>query len=65
MESAFGNLEALSALMNEFFGMFPGAKHAFSVASALRGTNNLQQYQGTTSVTPQCKWIPYFQVHKS
>ncbi|KAJ0176966.1 hypothetical protein K1T71_006975 [Dendrolimus kikuchii] len=61
MESAFGNLEALAALMNEFFVMFPGAKYAYSVASALSGVNNLQQYHGTTSITAQCKWIPYFQ----
>lgn len=61
MDNAFGNLESLSELMNEFFGMFPGAKTAYSVASALSGVNGLIQHQGTTNVTAKCKWIPYFQ----
>ncbi|XP_052740294.1 uncharacterized protein LOC112054190 isoform X2 [Bicyclus anynana] len=61
MEHAFGNLEALSALMNEFFLMYPGAKYAYSVASALAGGVGLHQYSGTAPVTPKCKWIPYFQ----
>ncbi|XP_069358582.1 androglobin-like [Maniola hyperantus] len=61
MENAFGNLEALSALMNEFFLMYPGAKYAYSVASALSGVTGLHQYNGTSSITPKCKWIPYFQ----
>ncbi|XP_045771450.1 androglobin-like [Maniola jurtina] len=61
MENAFGNLEALSALMNEFFLMYPGAKYAYSVASALSGVIGLHQYNGTSSITSKCKWIPYFQ----
>lgn len=61
MEHAFGNLECLSALMNEFFGMYPGAKYAYSIGSALGGVYGLQQHTGTSAVTPQCKWIPYFQ----
>lgn len=61
MDSAFGNLEALSALMNEFFEMFPGAKSAFSVASALTGSSGLKQYFGVTHMTPRCVWIPLFQ----
>lgn len=62
MENAFGNLESLSALMNEFFGMYPGAKEAYSVASALSGVYGLAQHSGSSTVTPKCKWIPYFQV---
>ena len=61
MENAFGNLEALSALMNEFFRMYPGAKYAYSVASALSGVYGLQQYTGNCFITTKCKWIPYFQ----
>lgn len=61
MDSAFGNLEALSGLMNEFFIMFPGTKHAYSVSSALTGTCGLKQHIGSTHLTPQCVWIPYFQ----
>lgn len=61
MESAFGNLEALSALMNEFFALYPGAKTAYSVASALSGVYGLHQYTGISPITPKCKWIPYFQ----
>ncbi|XP_068632051.1 uncharacterized protein [Battus philenor] len=62
LDNAFGNLEALSALMNEFFSMYPGAKKAYSVASGLAGTFGLKQHIGSTKVTPQCVWIPYFQV---
>ncbi|XP_013168991.1 PREDICTED: uncharacterized protein LOC106118790 [Papilio xuthus] len=62
MDNAFGNLEALSGLMNEFFIMFPGTKNAYSVASALAGTYGLKQHTGSTHVSPQCVWIPYFQV---
>lgn len=61
MESAFGNLDALSSLMNEFFSMFPGAKSAYSVASALSGVYGLQQFSGISHVTSTCKWIPFFQ----
>ncbi|XP_028028057.1 uncharacterized protein LOC114241421 [Bombyx mandarina] len=61
MESAFGNLDALSSLMNEFFLMFPGAKSAYSVASALSGVYGLQQFSGISHVTSSCKWIPFFQ----
>ncbi|XP_052759356.1 androglobin-like [Galleria mellonella] len=61
MDNAFGNLESLSALMNEFFGLYPGTKNAYSVASALSGVYGLHQYNGSCPVTPQCKWIPYFQ----
>ncbi|KAI8435578.1 hypothetical protein MSG28_003855 [Choristoneura fumiferana] len=61
MENAFGNIECLSALMNEFFGMYPGAKYAYSIGSALGGVYGLQQHTGTSLVTPLCKWIPYFQ----
>ncbi|KOB79346.1 Uncharacterized protein OBRU01_00505 [Operophtera brumata] len=57
-----GNLETLSALMNEFFGIYPGAKQAYSLASALGGVYGIAQHQGTSSVTPKCKWIPFFQV---
>ncbi|CAH0751102.1 unnamed protein product [Diatraea saccharalis] len=61
MENAFGNLDALSALMNEFFAMFPTVKPAFSVASALTGTYGVRQFNGVTPVTVNYKWIPYFQ----
>ncbi|XP_059059121.1 androglobin-like [Achroia grisella] len=61
MDNAFGNLESLSALMNEFFSLYPGAKYAYSIASALSGKYGLHQYSGTCPVTPNCKWIPYFQ----
>lgn len=61
MENAFGNLEALSSLMNEFFALYPRAKYAYSVASALSGVYGLHQYSGTSPVTSICKWIPYFQ----
>lgn len=61
MDTAFGNLEALSSLMNEFFAMYPRTKCAYSVASALTGMYGLRQFTGTTPVTPKCKWIPYFQ----
>ncbi|KAL0892706.1 hypothetical protein ABMA27_014424 [Loxostege sticticalis] len=61
MDNAFGNLEALSALMNEFFAMYPKTKCAYSVASALTGRYGLRQFTGTTPITPKCKWIPYFQ----
>lgn len=61
MDNAFGNLESLSALMNEFFVIFPGAKYAYSVASALSGVYGLQQFSGSTQITPKCKWVPYFQ----
>ncbi|KAG6447106.1 hypothetical protein O3G_MSEX004755 [Manduca sexta] len=61
MENAFGNLDVLSALMNEFFAMYPGTKYAYSVASALSGVHGLQQHSGATQITPKCKWIPYFQ----
>ncbi|XP_047995591.1 uncharacterized protein LOC125233578 [Leguminivora glycinivorella] len=60
-ESAFGHTEALSALMNEFFTMYPGAKSAYSVASALSGTTGLQTFSGQAPVAAQSKWIPYFQ----
>ncbi|XP_063381229.1 uncharacterized protein LOC134667740 [Cydia fagiglandana] len=60
-EVAFGNSEALAGLMNEFFSMYPGAKSAYSVASALSGTTDLQTFTGQARITPQCKWIPYFQ----
>jgi hypothetical protein len=62
MENAFGNLESLSALMNEFFTMYPSVRPAYSVASALTGTYGLRQFTGSATVTPKCKWIPYFQV---
>ncbi|XP_045448979.1 androglobin-like [Melitaea cinxia] len=61
MECAFGNLEALSALMNELFTLYPGAKTAYSVASALSGVYGINQYTGISPITPKCKWIPYFQ----
>ncbi|XP_028177380.1 uncharacterized protein LOC114365106, partial [Ostrinia furnacalis] len=61
MDNAFGNLEALSALMNEFFAMYPKTKPAYSVASALTGRYGLRQFTGSTPITPKCKWIPYFQ----
>ncbi|KAM3955742.1 uncharacterized protein ACR2FA_010327 [Aphomia sociella] len=61
MENAFGNLESLSALMNEFFALYPGAKYAYSVASALSGVYGLHQHNGTSPVTPKCVWVPYFQ----
>ncbi|XP_063533685.1 uncharacterized protein LOC134743983 [Cydia strobilella] len=61
MEAAFGHPEALSALMNEFFSMYPGAKSAYSVASALSGTTGLQTFTGQAPITPQTKWVPYFQ----
>lgn len=54
-------MDALSGLMNEFFGMYPGAKYAYSVASALSGVYGLAQHSGLTPVTPKCKWIPFFQ----
>lgn len=57
MDNAFGNLDSLSALMNEFFLMYPGAKSAYSVASALSGVLGLQQYHGTSPVTSKCKLI--------
>ncbi|XP_063618676.1 uncharacterized protein LOC134791558 [Cydia splendana] len=60
-EVAFGHPEALAGLMNEFFSMYPGAKSAYSVASALSGTTDLQTFTGQARITPQCKWIPYFQ----
>ncbi|KPJ08356.1 Calpain-7-like protein [Papilio machaon] len=62
MDNAFGNLEALSGLMNEFFIMFPGTKNAYSVASALTGTFGLKQHTGSSHVSPKCVWIPFFQV---
>lgn len=61
MDRAFGSLEALSKLMNEFFLAWPGTKRAYSVASALSGVYGLQQHVGMTPVTPKCKWVPYFQ----
>ncbi|XP_047518059.1 androglobin-like [Pieris napi] len=61
MDYVFGTLETLSALMNMFFGMYPGARYAYSVASALSGVYGLQQHSGNSPVTPKCKWIPYFQ----
>uniref|UniRef100_A0A2A4JLS0 Globin domain-containing protein n=1 Tax=Heliothis virescens TaxID=7102 RepID=A0A2A4JLS0_HELVI len=60
-DHAFGTIDALSRLMNEFFRMFPGAKYAYSVSSALSGVYGLQHHTGTTQVTPKCKWVPYFQ----
>ncbi|CAH0578986.1 unnamed protein product [Chrysodeixis includens] len=60
-ENAFGTLDALSGLMNEFFRMYPGAKYAYSVASALSGVYGLAQHSGNTHVTAKCKWIPFFQ----
>nr|XP_049699954.1 uncharacterized protein LOC110378241 [Helicoverpa armigera] len=60
-DHAFGTVDALSRLMNEFFGMFPGAKYAYSVSSALSGVYGLHHHSGTTNVTPKCKWVPYFQ----
>ncbi|CAK1595773.1 unnamed protein product [Parnassius mnemosyne] len=60
-ENVFGNQETLTTLMNEFFYMFPGAKSAYSVSSALTGTSGLKQYNGVSPVTPQCTWVPYFQ----
>lgn len=61
IDSAFSNFEALSALMNEFFSLFPGTRSAYSVASALGGGHNFQQHSGITIITPTCKWIPLFQ----
>ncbi|XP_045497359.1 uncharacterized protein LOC123695528 [Colias croceus] len=61
MDQAFGNVESLSMLMNKFFAMYPGARYAYSVASALSGVYGLQQHSGTAPVTPKCKWVPYFQ----
>ncbi|XP_072932281.1 uncharacterized protein [Epargyreus clarus] len=61
MENAFGNLEALSALMNKFFEMYPSTKRAYSLSSALTGLYGVQQHSGTIYVTPKCKWIPFFQ----
>ncbi|XP_049869345.1 uncharacterized protein LOC126369096 [Pectinophora gossypiella] len=61
MDNAFGNLEMLSAVMNEFFHMFPRAKKAYSVASALGGVYGINQHVGTCPVTARCKWVPYFQ----
>ncbi|XP_053607225.1 uncharacterized protein LOC128673424 isoform X2 [Plodia interpunctella] len=61
LESTFGNLESLSNLMNEFFSMYPGARYAYSVASALSGVYGLQQHTGITHVKPKCIWVPFFQ----
>lgn len=47
--------------MNEFFLMFPGAKSAYSVSTALSGVYGLQQHSGIVNSTPKCKWIPFFQ----
>ncbi|CAB3223610.1 unnamed protein product [Arctia plantaginis] len=60
-DTTFGNQEALAGLMREFFILYPGAKYAYSVASALSGFHGLHQHHGTTLVTSKCKWIPYFQ----
>ncbi|XP_075973173.1 uncharacterized protein LOC142974618 isoform X2 [Anticarsia gemmatalis] len=60
-DTTFGNQEALSCLMKEFFILYPGAKYAYSVASALSGVYGLNQHTGTTLVYARCKWIPYFQ----
>lgn len=59
MENAFGSLESLSTLMNEYFHLYPGAKYAYSVASALSGVYGLHQHHGTSPASG--KWIPYFQ----
>nr|XP_032525764.1 uncharacterized protein LOC116776634 [Danaus plexippus plexippus] len=61
MDNAFGNMEALSSLMNEFFKMYPGTKKSYSVASALSGVYGLQQHSGSSPISPKCKWVPYFQ----
>ncbi|CAK1546934.1 unnamed protein product [Leptosia nina] len=61
MDYVFGTFETLSALMNKFFGMYPGARYAYSVASALSGVYGLQQHSGLSPITPKCKWIPFFQ----
>ncbi|CAH0701451.1 unnamed protein product [Spodoptera exigua] len=60
-DQAFGTVDSLSMLMNEFFTMFPGAKYAYSVSSALSGVYGFQQHTGTTPVFPKCVWVPYFQ----
>ncbi|XP_026332962.1 uncharacterized protein LOC113239986 [Hyposmocoma kahamanoa] len=60
-DHAFGNLEALSALMNEFFGMYPGARYAYSTSSALSGSYGIHQYTGVALMTAKCIWVPYFQ----
>ncbi|RVE45950.1 hypothetical protein evm_009423 [Chilo suppressalis] len=61
MENAFGNLDALSALMNEFFAMYPTTKSAYSIASALTGMYGLRQFSGSSPITASYKWIPFFQ----
>lgn len=60
-DTTFGNQEALAGLMREFFILYPGAKYAYSVASALSGFHGLRQHHGTTLVTSKCIWVPYFQ----
>lgn len=61
MDSAFGNIEALMTLMNEFFTLYPEVKPFYSAASAMSGVHGLQQHSGSAPVTPKCKWIPFFQ----
>lgn len=47
--------------MNEFFKMYPGARYAYSISSALGGSYGIHQYTGVALMTSRCKWIPYFQ----
>ncbi|KAJ8730367.1 hypothetical protein PYW07_017405 [Mythimna separata] len=61
MDRAFGSLDSLSMLMNQFFRVYPGTKRAYSISSALSGVYGLQQHTGTTPVTYKCQWIPHFQ----
>ncbi|XP_060802904.1 uncharacterized protein LOC106141840 [Amyelois transitella] len=60
LDNAFGNLESLSDVMNQFFSMYPGAKYAYSVASALSGVYSLNQHSGVTHVSPKTVWVPFF-----
>ncbi|KAL4710849.1 hypothetical protein ACJJTC_016133 [Scirpophaga incertulas] len=61
MDCAFGSLDSLSHLMNEFFHLYPSTKPAYSISSALTGTYGLRQFTGSAAVTVKCNWIPYFQ----
>ncbi|KAG7303067.1 hypothetical protein JYU34_013091 [Plutella xylostella] len=59
MDCAFGSVDALASVMNEFFRMFPSVKYAYSISSGLGGCD-LKQYTGSVQVTKNCRWVPLF-----
>lgn len=60
MDCAFGSVDALASVMNEFFRMFPSVKYAYSISSGLKGGCDLKQYTGSVQVTKNCRWVPLF-----